>query len=174
MGLNVTLKKGSNISQKGGKNRAKVFFLKAFQGIMGLSIDKKEPEKPTVMQPSNVLQIMFVCDLSKTTDTKARANLQRKMMASCVHKKINGFFLSHGNTYLGVFEGPTKKVLAQVEGLVRKDFVIFVEVLREKEMPVPEWQAWFQDSNSLVDLPADQIARTEGLAQIVEHKLNAG
>ncbi len=95
-------------------------------------------------------------------------------MASCVHKNINGFFLSHGNTYLGVFEGPSKKVLAQVEGLVRKDFVIFVEALHEKEMPAPEWQAWFQTGNSLVDLPADQIARTEGLAQIVEHKLNAG
>lgn len=126
------------------------------------------------MPSLKILQIIFSCSVNKNTDAKTRSTLQRKMGAASVHKGISGFFLAHGDTYLGVFEGPDKKVLAQIEGVVRKEFVTGLTVISECEIDTTMWDGWFRGKYALNDLPEDWIARMPGLAQIIADTLDAG
>jgi len=140
---------------------------------MGLPQGQKTIRVNHYMSSLKPLQILFSCSVKKSTGAKTRATLLRKIGAASVHKGINGFFLPHGDTYLGVFEGPRKKVLAQVEGLVRKEFVIALNVITECEITEATWNSWFHDSNELSKLSTPLIQRMAGLAQIIDDTLNA-
>lgn len=125
------------------------------------------------MSQQDQILILFCCDLAFSTDQKTRNTLRRKTAGSCVHKGINGFFLSHRGGFVGVFEGPKRKVLAQIEGLIRKPFIEGVQVVRENPVEQPCWHGWFADGRELKDLPPEQQAQMPGLAQFITDKLNA-
>lgn len=123
--------------------------------------------------PKSVL-ILFDCELALLTDQKTRTTLRRKTAGSCVHKGMTGFFLACDSGFVGLFEGKTNKVFNQIESLIRKPFVLQLNVQQEFHPSEPVWGDWYKGGRMLSDLPTRDMDRLPGLAQFVLHKLNAG
>ena len=120
-----------------------------------------------------MLRLMFVCQC-KSLHTSGRIDaMQQDIWRRCSQKKIGGFLLRHNRSLIGLFEGPEKTVVSQVEHLIRKHKVESIDVLQEHAVAEQRWMSWQTRFTTLSDVPDASASNLLGLAQIVMDALQA-
>lgn len=117
-----------------------------------------------------MLRLLFICRCQPAHDAVQIKAMQRDIWRRCGQKNIGGFLVRNDRSMVGLFEGPEKIVIGQVEHLIRKHKVHAVQVLREDVAVHREWQTWHTDFEVLEDVP---LASSHNLAGLAQNDLDA-
>ena len=117
-----------------------------------------------------MLRLLFICRCQPSHDAAQIKAIQRDIWRRCTQKKIGGFLVRTDHTLVGLFEGPEKIVIGQVEHLIRKHKVQAVQVLRENAFVTRDWPTWQADLEVLADVP---VASSQNLAGLAQNDLDA-
>jgi hypothetical protein len=93
--------------------------------------------------------------------------MQKDVWRHCERKKLGGFLVRDDRSLVGLFEGPEKIVISQVENLIRKNNVQSVHVLHEAFVETRSWTEWYTQFEQLADIPQADALNLAGLAQNV-------
>ena len=121
-----------------------------------------------------MLRLLFVCQCQSMHSDAQIDGIQKDGWRRCAKKKLGGFMVRSDRNLVGLFEGPEKTVVGQIEHLIRKHKVDSVDVMYEASVQTRGWPAWITQFETLDDVPAASTFDLGGLAQNVMDAVEAG